>query len=185
MIYRLSHIILYWTMMAGGSWRESTRKTGLVTLWTTYWQGKFKYQQQYKITNNIFRMEQYANNLESLVEERTQSYLDEKRRLANQNFLGWFLSHFVRCEDLLHELLPKSVATTLIAQRPVSAQSFESVTIYFRDWPQKLISFLSVTGCPTILDPLCLIIFEHKEGGQISFFPSNNNYWSYWESLWT
>ena len=63
------------------------------------------------------RMEQYANNLESLVEERTQSYLDEKRR----------------CEDLLHELLPKSVAMTLIAQQPVSAQSFEAVTIYFSD----------------------------------------------------
>ena len=30
--------------------------------------------------NLLSRMEQYANNLESLVEERTQSYLDEKRR---------------------------------------------------------------------------------------------------------
>ena len=30
--------------------------------------------------NLLTRMEQYANNLESLVEERTQSYLDEKRR---------------------------------------------------------------------------------------------------------
>ena len=39
----------------------------------------------------------------------------------------------VRCEDLLHELLPKSVANSLIAQRPVTAQSFESCTIYFRD----------------------------------------------------
>ena len=30
--------------------------------------------------NLLTRMEQYANNLECLVEERTQSYLDEKRR---------------------------------------------------------------------------------------------------------
>ena len=82
--------------------------------------------------NLLNRMEQYANNLESLVEERTQNYLDEKKR----------------CETLLYELLPKcvfkivssqakllysrSVATTLIAKKPVSAQSFESVTIYFR-----------------------------------------------------
>ena len=36
-------------------------------------------------------METYANNLESLVEERTADYLDEKKK----------------CEDLLYELLPK------------------------------------------------------------------------------
>ena len=36
-------------------------------------------------------MEIYANNLESLVEERTANYLEEKRK----------------CEDLLYELLPK------------------------------------------------------------------------------
>ena len=41
--------------------------------------------------NLLNRMEQYANNLESLVEERTQNYLDEKKR----------------CETLLYELLPK------------------------------------------------------------------------------
>ena len=36
--------------------------------------------------NLLTRMEQYANNLESLVEERTQSYLDEKRRWGFTQF---------------------------------------------------------------------------------------------------
>lgn len=36
-------------------------------------------------------MEQYANNLEALVEERTADYLEEKRK----------------CEELLYQLLPK------------------------------------------------------------------------------
>ena len=44
------------------------------------------------------RMEQYADNLEQLVEERTQSYLEEKEK----------------CENLLYELLPPSVADKLI-----------------------------------------------------------------------
>lgn len=39
-------------------------------------------------------MEQYATNLEGLVEERTQEYLAEKKKV----------------EDLLHQLLPPSVA---------------------------------------------------------------------------
>ena len=43
------------------------------------------------LDNLLSRMEQYANNLEALVEERTADYLEEKRR----------------CEELLYELLPK------------------------------------------------------------------------------
>ena len=39
----------------------------------------------------LVRMEQYANNLENLVEERTEDYFVEKKKT----------------EDLLYELLPK------------------------------------------------------------------------------
>lgn len=41
-------------------------------------------------------MEQYANNLEELVEERTQAYLEEKRK----------------AEALLYQILPQSVRIT-------------------------------------------------------------------------
>ena len=39
----------------------------------------------------LVRMEQYANNLENLIQERTEDYMVEKNRT----------------EHLLHELLPK------------------------------------------------------------------------------
>ena len=45
------------------------------------------------LDNLLSRMEQYANNLEALVEERTADYLEEKQR----------------CEELLYQLLPKYV----------------------------------------------------------------------------
>ena len=43
------------------------------------------------LDNLLKRMELYANNLESLVQERTDQYLEEKRH----------------AEDLLYQLLPK------------------------------------------------------------------------------
>ena len=69
------------------------------------------------LDNLLSRMEKHANNLEMLVDERTQDYLEEKRR----------------CEDLLYELLPKSVARKLIHGEHVIAETFKSVTIYFSD----------------------------------------------------
>ena len=69
------------------------------------------------LDNLLSRMEQYADNLEQLVEERTQSYLEEKEK----------------CENLLYELLPPSVADKLIHKETVVAESFPAVTIYFSD----------------------------------------------------
>lgn len=46
------------------------------------------------LDNLLSRMEQYANNLETLVEERTADYLEEKRK----------------AENLLYQLLPKYVS---------------------------------------------------------------------------
>ena len=43
------------------------------------------------LDNLLYQVEQYANNLEALVEARTADYLEEKQK----------------CEDLLYELLPK------------------------------------------------------------------------------
>lgn len=52
----------------------------------------FRTQESSNILDNLLsRMEQYANNLESLVSERTQDYLEEKKK----------------CEELLYQLLPK------------------------------------------------------------------------------
>ena len=69
------------------------------------------------LDNLLSRMERYADNLETAVKERTQDYLEEKKK----------------CEDLLYELLPKSVASRLIQGQHVMAETFQSVTIYFSD----------------------------------------------------
>ncbi|CAI9726822.1 atrial natriuretic peptide receptor 1-like isoform X2 [Octopus vulgaris] len=69
------------------------------------------------LDNLLSRMEQYANNLETLVEERTADYLEQKKK----------------AEDLLYNMLPKYVATQLIKGEAVTAKSYESVSIYFSD----------------------------------------------------
>ncbi|PVD38414.1 hypothetical protein C0Q70_01029 [Pomacea canaliculata] len=54
-------------------------------------------------------MEKYADNLEALVEERTDQLIEEKKKT----------------EELLHEMLPRSVADQLMRGKRVEADTFD------------------------------------------------------------
>lgn len=67
--------------------------------------------------NMMAMMEKYANNLEQLVDERTDQLQEEKKKT----------------EALLLEMLPRPVAEQLKKGHKVEAESYDAVTIYFSD----------------------------------------------------
>ncbi|RWS11161.1 guanylate cyclase 32E-like protein, partial [Dinothrombium tinctorium] len=69
------------------------------------------------LDNMLEMMERYTNNLEALVDERTDQVYEEKKKT----------------EALLYEMLPKTVADELRRGHKVEAESYDAVTIFFSD----------------------------------------------------
>ncbi|XP_067129062.1 guanylate cyclase 32E-like isoform X2 [Centruroides vittatus] len=87
--------------------------------------------------NMIVIMEKYANNLEGLIQERTNQLVEEKKKT----------------ENLLLRMLPKPVADQLKRGEPVEAESFDSVTIYFSD----IVGFTALSAVSTPLQVVDLL----------------------------
>ncbi|XP_055350308.1 atrial natriuretic peptide receptor 1-like [Paramacrobiotus metropolitanus] len=89
------------------------------------------------IDHLLNRMEQYASDLEQQVEEKTAQFTEEKRR----------------AEELLGQLLPKSIAESLTRGHNVEPESFDCVSIYFSD----IVTFTVISAAGTPMDVVSML----------------------------
>ncbi|XP_025088267.1 atrial natriuretic peptide receptor 1-like isoform X2 [Pomacea canaliculata] len=89
------------------------------------------------IDNMVAMLEKYANHLEELVAERTSELDAEKRKT----------------ENLLYRMLPQSVAEDLKSGKPVKAELFDEVTIYFSD----IVGFTKICADSTPIEVVNLL----------------------------
>ena len=87
--------------------------------------------------NMIAMMEKYTNNLEELVEERTEQLAAEKEKT----------------DELLYKMLPKSIAEQLKNGEQITAESFDTVTIFFSD----IVGFTSLASVSTPMQVGCCL----------------------------
>ncbi|XP_076472065.1 atrial natriuretic peptide receptor 2-like [Babylonia areolata] len=89
------------------------------------------------IDNMLAMLEKYANHLEELVAERTSELDAEKKKT----------------EKLLYRMLPQTVAEDLKMGKPVKAECFDQVTIYFSD----IVGFTKICSQSTPIEVVNLL----------------------------
>ncbi|RNA44483.1 retinal guanylyl cyclase 2 [Brachionus plicatilis] len=90
------------------------------------------------IVDLMFKMiEQYTNNLEELVREKTEKLEEEKKKF----------------EKLLSEMLPKTVAESLMSGESVPPEQFDMVTIYFSD----IVGFTTISAFSSPIEVVTLL----------------------------